>query len=152
MQSMKIKMKTERYTLYMNDEYNIRLLDTEEIKSIYNEHIVTDFPASEVKPLKQMLEKRENGQYFVYGLFESNTDDDGAPQEELSGYAYFIKCRNMDVYLLDYLAIVKDKRSKHLGTHFLGQLKQLARMMESFLCLKSKIPIMQMREQLRIIC
>ena len=49
----------------MNDEYNIRLLDTEEIKSIYNEHIVTDFPASEVKPLKQMLEKRENGQYFV---------------------------------------------------------------------------------------
>ena len=94
-QSMRIKMKTERYTLYMNDEYNIRLLDTEEIKSIYNEHIVTDFPASEVKPLKQMLEKRENGQYFVYGLFESNTDDDGAPQEELSGYAYFIKCRNM---------------------------------------------------------
>ena len=80
MQSMKIKMKTERYTLYMNDEYNIRLLDTEEIKSIYNEHIVTDFPASEVKPLKQMLEKRENGQYFVYGLFESNTADDGAPQ------------------------------------------------------------------------
>lgn len=126
-QSMRIKMKTERYTLYMNDEYNIRLLDTEEIKSIYNEHIVTDFPASEVKPLKQMLEKRENGQYFVYGLFESNTDDDGAPQEELSGYAYFIKCRNMDVYLLDYLAIVKDKRSKHLGTHFLGQLKQLAK-------------------------
>ena len=118
-------MKTERYTLYMNDEYNIRLLDTEEIKSIYNEHIVTDFPASEVKPLKQMLEKRENGQYFVYGLFESNTDDDGAPQEELSGYAYFIKCRNMDVYLLDYLAIVKDKRSKHLGTHFLGQLKRI---------------------------
>lgn len=43
-QSMRIKMKTERYTLYMNDEYNIRLLDTEEIKSIYNEHIVTDFP------------------------------------------------------------------------------------------------------------
>lgn len=33
----------------------------------------------------------------------------------------------MDVYLLDYLAIVKDKRSKHLGTHFLGQLKQLAK-------------------------
>lgn len=54
-------MKTERYTLYMNDEYNIRLLDTEEIKSIYNEHIVTDFPASEVKPLKQMLEKERMG-------------------------------------------------------------------------------------------
>lgn len=45
----------------MNDEYNIRLLDTEEIKSIYNEHIVTDFPASEVKPLKQMLEKERMG-------------------------------------------------------------------------------------------
>lgn len=84
-------MKTERYTLYMNDEYNIRLLDTEEIKSIYNEHIVTDFPASEVKPLKQMLEKRENGQYFVYGLFESNTGDDGAPQEELSGLCILYK-------------------------------------------------------------
>lgn len=60
-QSMRIKMKTERYIYNMNDEYDIRLLDTEEIKNIYNEHIVTDFPASEVKPLKQMLEKERMG-------------------------------------------------------------------------------------------
>ena len=60
-QSMRIKMKTERYTLYMNDEYNIRLLDTEEIKSIYNEHIVTDFPASEVKPLNRCWKKERMG-------------------------------------------------------------------------------------------
>lgn len=37
---------------------------------------------------------------------------------ELAGYAYFIKCSNKDVYLLDYLAIVKNKRSKHLGSTF----------------------------------
>ena len=29
----------------------IRILEADEITDIYNEHIVTDFPASEVKPL-----------------------------------------------------------------------------------------------------
>lgn len=101
---------------YNTQKYNIRLLDIEEIKKIYNEHIVTDFPASEVKPLKQMLEKRENDQYFVYGMYENREDSCGRKYDELAGYAYFIKCRNQDVYLLDYLAIVKDKRSKHLGS------------------------------------
>ena len=95
----------------------IRILETDEITDIYNEHIVTDFPASEVKPLSQMLRKREQGQYFVYGMFEDNG--------ELAGYAYFIKCSNKDVYLLDYLAIVKNKRSKHLGSTFLQELKNL---------------------------
>lgn len=96
----------------------IRILETDEITDIYNEHIVTDFPASEVKPLSQMLRKREQGQYFVYGMFEDNG--------ELAGYAYFIKCSNKDVYLLDYLAIVKNKRSKHLGSTFLQELKNIA--------------------------
>ena len=61
-----------------------------------------------------MLRKREQGQYFVYGMFEDNG--------ELAGYAYFIKCSNKDVYLLDYLAIVKNKRSKHLGSTILQEL------------------------------
>jgi L-amino acid N-acyltransferase YncA len=95
----------------------IRILEADEITDIYNEHIVTDFPASEVKPLSQMLRKREQGQYFVYGMFEDNG--------ELAGYAYFIKCSNKDVYLLDYLAIVKNKRSKHLGSTFLQELKPI---------------------------
>lgn len=122
-----IKNNTLDNDIYNNQKYNIRLLDIEEIKEIYNEHIVTDFPASEVKPLKQMLEKRENDQYFVYGMYESREDSYGRKYDELSGYAYFIKCRNQDVYLLDYLAIVKDRRSKHLGSGFLQQLKKLAK-------------------------
>ena len=72
----------------------IRILEADEITDIYNEHIVTDFPASEVKPLSQMLRKREQGQYFVYGMFED--------------------------------AIVKNKRSKHLGSTFLQELKNIA--------------------------
>ena len=122
-----IKNNTLDNDIYNNQKYNIRLLDIEEIKEIYNEHIVTDFPASEVKPLKQMLEKRENDQYFVYGMYENREDSCGRKYDELAGYAYFIKCRNQDVYLLDYLAIVKDKRSKHLGSGFLQQLKKLAK-------------------------
>lgn len=116
-----------------NKEFNIRLLNEQEIADIYNEHIVTDFPASEVKPLKQMLEKRENGQYFVYGMFDKD-------KEELAGYAYFIKCRNAQVYLLDYLAIVKDKRSKHLGSHFLQQLKGIAQKDNKLLMLEVENP------------
>ena len=51
-----INNNTPDNDIYNTQKYNIRLLDIEEIKKIYNEHIVTDFPASEVKPLKQMLE------------------------------------------------------------------------------------------------
>ena len=163
-----------------NIEYSIRLMNKDEVSDVYNEHVVTDFPASEVKPLKMMLEKMENDQYFVYGMYErkeksakctdavnksipvdvdksnvadndknaesdnknvvpdndKNTEpdnknavsdiDDNTSSEELAGYAYFIKCRNQDVYLLDYLAIVKDKRSKHLGSRFLQALKKMA--------------------------
>jgi uncharacterized protein len=71
----------------------IRILETDEITDIYNEHIVTDFPASEVKPLSQMLRKREQGQYFVYGMFEDNG--------ELAGYAYFIKCSNKELSMIN---------------------------------------------------
>ena len=40
-----IKNNTPDNDTYNTQKYNIRLLDIEEIKKIYNEHIVTDFPA-----------------------------------------------------------------------------------------------------------
>ncbi len=86
---------------------------------------MTDFPASEVKPLKQMLEKREmNDQYFVYGMYENREDSCGRKYDELAGYAYFIKCRNRDVYLLDYLAIVKKISVQSIGSGFLRAAKE----------------------------
>ena len=70
---------------------------------------------------------------------------------ELAGYAYFIKCSNKDVYLLDYLAIVKNKRSKHLGSTFLQELKNIAVNDDRLLMLEVENPDYADEVQLRII-
>lgn len=46
----------------------IRILEADEITDIYNEHIVTDFPASEVKPLSQMLRKRARTVFCIWNV------------------------------------------------------------------------------------
>lgn len=94
----------------------IRRLTEEEISGIYNEHLVKDFPAGEVKPLKTILERFREDKYFAYGMFE---------KEELIGYAFTMNINPESVYLLDYFAIVKDKRDMGFGSSLLSELKEM---------------------------
>ena len=43
---------------------------------------------------------------------------------ELAGYAFFINDRTKDTVLLDYFAIVPEKRSSGIGSEFLGKIKE----------------------------
>ena len=60
----------------------VKILDIEEITNIYNKYILNDFPASEVKSLRRILEGVQNGQYYACAYME---------EDEIKAYAFFIQ-------------------------------------------------------------
>lgn len=89
-------------------------LDDMQISEIYNKYMKTDFPKSELKPLKLLLDCREKGLYKCFGLFDAG---------ELKAYAYLANYKEEDVILLDYLAVIRDIRGKGYGSIMLTELK-----------------------------
>ena len=75
----------------------IKILGIDDFSEIYNKRLVNDFPESEVKSLKKIIDMYKKDMYFVYGYYNENG--------ELSGYAFFINDRTKDTVLLDYFAI-----------------------------------------------
>jgi probable selenium-dependent hydroxylase accessory protein YqeC len=92
----------------------IRLLNAEEVRDIYQTHLVNSFPRSEVKPLENILRMMELERYECLGLFEDN---------ELRGYAYLVVDQESGYLLLDYLAVVSDRRGCGYGSRMLKELR-----------------------------
>lgn len=90
-----------------------RILTSDEIINVYNTHMIFDFPDNELKPLKSILNSVSEGIYDCIGFFENN---------ELYGYAFFIRLGKD--YLLDYFAVVENKRNLGYGSLFLRLLKE----------------------------
>lgn len=84
----------------------VKKLENGEITSIYDTYMRQDFPADELKPLSHILRSMEEDYGFSLGLYE---------EEKLAGYAVFILCRETACALLDYFAILKDRRGEGLG-------------------------------------
>lgn len=91
----------------------VRSLSFEEIKSIYEKHLTSDFHQSEIKPLAQIKRLYENRQYVCFGSFS---------EEALIAYAFFVPSLDGKFFLLDYFAVVKEYRSKRVGSDFLKKL------------------------------
>ena len=87
-------------------QYTIKKLENTEITSIYNTYMKQDFPTDELKPLSHILKSMEEGYGFSLGLYE---------EERLAGYAVFILCEETKCALLDYFAILSDRRGAGLG-------------------------------------
>lgn len=87
-------------------QYTIKKLENTEITSIYDTYMKLDFPADELKPLSHILKSVEEGYGFSLGLYE---------EEGLAGYAVFILCEETKCALLDYFAILSDRRGEGLG-------------------------------------
>lgn len=83
-----------------------RKLTADEVTRIYRGYMVQDFPTDELKPLSHILRSMEAGFGFSLGVFEG---------EELAGYAVFILCEETGCALLDYFAILADRRGKGMG-------------------------------------
>lgn len=96
----------------------LRKLNNKEVEEIYNKYLINDFPSSEVKSLRTVLEGIAGGKYFACGY-----EEDG----ELKGYAYFIQSKEGSTLLLDYLAVLKDKRSSGIGSRIITAIQEMAK-------------------------
>lgn len=102
----------------MNIEYVFRELSDKAIEEIYYEHMIGDFPKSELKPLKLLLDCRKKDLYKCFGLYE---------KDRLLAYSYFANDFDKKIILLDYLAVVKDMRNAGYGSIMLSKIKEYFR-------------------------
>lgn len=92
---------------------NLKQLSNEEIKNVYNKHMIIDFPSEELKPIDiiQNLIKRKI--YICYGLYN---------EEKLLAYAFLATSKSY--LLIDYYAVCSEYRNKGIGSKFFNNLKE----------------------------
>ena len=93
----------------------IKNLTQDQVKTIYNNHMVNDFPASELKPLSMILKGMEKKIFECLGQVDEESG-------EILAYAVFVK--NGNDYLFDYLAVISDSRNSGIGSSFLKQIAE----------------------------
>ena len=105
-------------------EYTVKKLTDSEISYIYDTYMKEDFPSDELKPLSHIRKSMDAGYGFSLGIYGD---------ELLVGYAVFIVCEETACALLDYFAILKDRRGEGHGhrafalfeTYFKAELPQI---------------------------
>lgn len=93
----------------------IREISREALKPIYDEHMVQDFPADELKPWAAIEALYDQGVYKSYGLYDG---------EALLAYACFTRQTEEAWLLLDYYAVCAAYRSHGYGSQFITKLWQ----------------------------
>lgn len=97
-------------------KYEMRKLLKEEILSIYKGVAGEDFPEAELKPVEIIERMLVEDGYAGLGLFS---------EEQLIGYALFVKVPGEDVLLLDYYAVLKEFRNGGTGSLFLQKMQEI---------------------------
>lgn len=131
-------------------DIRVRRLTGEEITKIYKTHMKRDFPPDELKPLSHILRSMEEGYGFSLGVYEKKSPHGGeeespcggegespcggegkgfcgGEEETLCGYGVFILCEETNCALLDYFAVLKDRRGEGLGHLAIDQFGQYLR-------------------------
>ena len=93
----------------------LKTLHERELSALYREEMVYDFPKSELKPLGAMLRLLEMGQYDPLVVTENG---------ERVGYAMMWLPKSRQGALLEYLGVLRGKRSAGLGARILPLLAQ----------------------------
>ncbi len=93
----------------------LKTLNERELSALYREEMVYDFPKSELKPLGAMLRLLEMGQYDPLVVTENG---------ERVGYAMMWLPKSRQGALLEYLGVLRGKRSAGLGAQILPLLTQ----------------------------
>ena len=92
------------------EETEIRKLNEAEIVSIYNTHMVRDFPANELIPLDIIIEAGREGGYHGYGFYRSGV---------MLGYSFLARIEIPETaYLADFISILPEYRSMGYGKIF----------------------------------
>ena len=93
----------------------IRQVDISTAEGIYERFLKNDFPRNERKPFRVIRRMMEQNRYQVYASYI---------KEELAGYAFLAveQKENRQIGLLDYFAVLSEKRHRGIGTKFLKKL------------------------------
>lgn len=94
-------------------ERTFRLLTRDELGRVFEEHMKRDFPADELKPLSRLYSLMDRGEYDPYALFE-----DG----ELLAYALYWRYQDHPYVMLDYFAVVPERRNGGTGSQLLREM------------------------------
>lgn len=92
----------------------LRTLGRADLRSVYKNHVIRDFPPSERKPLFVMERLVGEGKYDPMGIYEG---------EALLAYALLWHDKVRDCVLLDYFAVVEGGRGKGTGSAVLRLLE-----------------------------
>ena len=90
----------------------LELLDKEQRRRIYLENMKEDFPSSELKSLELIERGIAEGYYRFLGLMD---------QDEIIGYACLVDVK--DTCLIDYLAVIPERRNSGAGSEMLRLLE-----------------------------
>lgn len=91
----------------------LRKLTLEDIKKIYDKHMVEAFPADEIRPFRSLTALYEAGRYLGFGGYEEG---------ELRVYALFVT--EGRTCLLDYFAVLQGLRGSGYGSKFLSAVQE----------------------------
>lgn len=93
----------------------LEILTKEALTALYNSELVADFPKSELKPLRGMLNLMDRGVYDPLLVTEG---------EETVGYAMVWLPTDRNGALLEYFGVLRGKRNSGLGSRILDLLTQ----------------------------
>ncbi len=91
----------------------IRIMTIQELREIYQKHMMNDFPDDERKPLSiiESRFKKKQNHCLVY-----------LEEDVIKGYAILESCQKS--LLMDYFAVIETYRNQGTGTKFLYEMKQ----------------------------
>ena len=87
----------------------LKKLSRDEVISLFNERLISDFAKDEIKPLNVIIKAIDDGIYECLGLFEG---------EAIVGYTFLVRI-GMN-YLIDYFAVYPTHRNAGIGSHMLS--------------------------------
>lgn len=119
-------------------EIQARKLTLEEARRIYETYAKTDFPPEEIKPFSVIAGVWEQGGYHAYGFYEKNAEKATENMDKESGakpsgkvsepllcaYAFLVADKEKRMLLLDYFAVIKQKRGTGCGSAALSLLRK----------------------------
>ena len=108
-------------------DYNITLkqMSLSEMKDIYEELMIVDFPPKELKKWEMVENLYKKGIYEALSAFAD---------KELIGYAFFSTDVTHRLYLLDYFAIVKKLRGQGYGSCMLKYISERFKDVDILIC------------------
>lgn len=94
----------------------IRFMTKQELREIYQNHMMNDFPDDERKPLSIIESRFKKNQTHCLVYLE---------EDVIKGYAILESCQKS--LLMDYFAVIKSYRNQGIGTKFLCEMKEYFR-------------------------